>query len=422
MSGHTGGRVGLGQPLRVPEFRALWGAELVSVAGDQLARVGLSILVFGRTGSAAWAAATYALTFLPALVGGVLLGRLADRCPRRRVMLACDLVRAVLVALMALPGTSLPVLCALLVAVVLLAPLHTAALGALLPEVVPGPVFDTALTLRYVTGQVAQVGGFALGGLLVAALSPSAALTLDAASFLLSALAVRLGVAEHPVPAAAAPARQAPTWSVDAREALRTVLYDGRRRALVCAAWLVGCFVLPEALAVPYAQQLGLDTAAAGLLMAADPAGSVLGGWLFTRFVPDSVRRRTIGPFALAAALPLGLCGLEPGFGTTLVLWGISGAFATASLVQAQAEFVRVTPGELRGRAIGVAAAGLIGAQGLAVLLGGIVAQVWGARAAVALCGALGIAVALLVTDAHVRSRGIGNGPTCRAAVARAEG
>jgi len=421
MSGDTDGRVGLGQPLRVPEFRALWGAELVSVAGDQFARVGLSVLVFGRTGSAAWAAATYALTFLPALVGGVLLGRLADRCPRRRVMLACDLVRAVLVALMALPGTPLPVLCALLVAVVLLAPLHTAALGAQLPEVVPGPVFDAALTLRYVTGQVAQVAGFALGGLLVATLSPSAALTLDAASFLVSALAVRLGVAERPVPAAAAPARPA-TWSVDAREALRTVLYDGRRRALVCAAWLVGCFVLPEALAVPYAQQLGLDTAAAGLLMAADPAGSVLGGWLFTRFVPDSVRRRTIGPLALAAALPLGLCGLEPGFGTTLVLWGISGAFATASLVQAQAEFVRVTPGELRGRAIGVAAAGLIGAQGLAVLLGGIVAQVWGARAAVALCGALGIAVALLVTDAHVRSRGIGDGPTCRAAVARAEG
>ena len=140
----------------------------------------------------------------------------------------------------------------------------------------------------------------------------------------------------------------------------------------------MGCFVVPEALAVPYAQQLGLDTAAAGLLMAADPAGSVLGGWLFIRFVPDSLRTRTIGPLALAAALPLGLCGLEPGFGTTLVLWGVSGAFATASLVQAQAEFVRVTPGELRGRAIGVAAAGLIGVQGLAVLLGGVAAQVWG--------------------------------------------
>ena len=106
MTGGSGRGAGLGQALRVPEFRALWAAELVSVAGDQLARVGLSVLVFGRTGSAVWAAATYALTFLPALVGGVLLGRLADRHPRRQVMIVCDLVRALLVALMVLPGNA----------------------------------------------------------------------------------------------------------------------------------------------------------------------------------------------------------------------------------------------------------------------------------------------------------------------------
>ena len=421
-SGRGGGNSGgLGQALRVPEFRALWAAEIVSVGGDQLARVGLSVLVFGRTGSAAWAAATYALTFLPALVGGVLLGRLADRHPRRRVMLVCDLLRALLVALMVLPGAPLPVLCALLVAVVLLAPLHTAAQGALLPEVVPGRVFEAALAVRHVTGQAAQVAGFAVGGLLVATLSPAAALALDAASFVVSALVVRLGVAERPVSDAAAAPAPVPWW-VDARTGLRTVLGDDRRRLLVCAAWLVGCFVLPEGLAVPYAGQLGLDTAAAGLLMAADPAGSVVGAWLFTRFVPERVRRRAIGPLAVAAALPLGICGTAPGFGATLVLWGVSGACATACLVQAQAEFVRVTPAELRGRAIGVAAAGLVGAQGVAMLLGGVVAQVWGARAAVALCGAFGMALALVVTRAHLRTPRTDTARVARAGVVPVEG
>ena len=421
-SGRGGGNSGgLGQALRVPEFRALWAAEIVSVGGDQLARVGLSVLVFGRTGSAAWAAATYALTFLPALVGGVLLGRLADRHPRRRVMLVCDLLRAVLVALMVVPGAPLPVLCALLVAVVLLAPLHTAAQGALLPEVVPGRVFEAALAVRHVTGQAAQVAGFAVGGLLVATLSPAAALALDAASFVVSALVVRLGVAERPVPDAAAATAPVPWW-VDARTGLRTVLGDDRRRLLVCAAWLVGCFVLPEGLAVPYAGQLGLDTAAAGLLMAADPAGSVVGAWLFTRFVPERVRRRAIGPLAVAAALPLGICGTAPGFGATLVLWGVSGACATACLVQAQAEFVRVTPADLRGRAIGVAAAGLVGAQGVAMLLGGVVAEVWGARAAVALCGAFGMALALVVTRAHLRMPLTDTAPVARAGVVAVEG
>ena len=421
-SGRGGGNSGgLGQALRVPEFRALWAAEIVSVGGDQLARVGLSVLVFGRTGSAAWAAATYALTFLPALVGGVLLGRLADRHPRRRVMLVCDLLRAVLVALMVVPGAPLPVLCALLVAVVLLAPLHTAAQGALLPEVVPSRVFEAALAVRHVTGQAAQVAGFAVGGLLVATLSPAAALALDAASFVVSALVVRLGVAERPVTDEAAAPVPVPWW-VDARTGLRTVLGDDRRRLLVCAAWLVGCFVLPEGLAVPYAGQLGLDTAAAGLLMAADPAGSVVGAWLFTRFVPERVRRRAIGPLAVAAALPLGICGTAPGFGATLVLWGVSGACATACLVQAQAEFVRVTPADLRGRAIGVAAAGLVGAQGVAMLLGGVVAQVWGARAAVALCGAFGMALALVVTRAHLRTPRTDTARVARAGVVPVEG
>ena len=139
--------------------------------------------------------------------------------------------------------------------------------------------------------------------------------------------------------------------------------------------------------------------------MAADPAGSAVGAWLFTRFVPEPVRRRVMGPLAVAAALPLGICGAAPGFGATLVLWGVSGACATACLVQAQAEFVRVTPADLRGRAIGVAAAGLVGAQGVAMLLAGVVAQVWGARAGVALCGAFGTALALVVSRAHLRMR-----------------
>ena len=175
----------------------------------------------------------------------------------------------------------------------------------------------------------------------------------------------------------------------------------------------MGCFVLPEALAVPYVQQLGLDTTAAGLLMAADPAGSVLGAWLFTRFVPEQLRRRAIGPLAVAA-VPLWLCGTAPGFGATLVLWGLSGACATACLVQSQAEFVRVTPVGLRGQAIGVAAAGLVGAQGVAVLLGGVAAQVWGSRGAVALCGALGMALALAVTRAHLRTPVVGDAVVAR--------
>ncbi|MFD1045420.1 MFS transporter, partial [Kibdelosporangium lantanae] len=63
------------------EFRALWTAQVLSIAGDQLARVALTLLVFIRTNSSGWAALTYALTFIPDLVGGPLLSGLADRFP-----------------------------------------------------------------------------------------------------------------------------------------------------------------------------------------------------------------------------------------------------------------------------------------------------------------------------------------------------
>ena len=398
---------GLGQVFRIPEFRTLWFAELVSVAGDQLARVGLSVLVYGRTGSPVWAALTYALTFLPALAGGVLLGRLADRYPRRTVMVACDVARVVLVAAMALPGVPLPVVCVLLVAVVLLGTPHAAAQGALLPEVAPGVALQQALAVRHVTNQAAQVGGFAAGGLLVALLSPAAALGLNAATFAVSALVLRVGLAARPVPVPdgdGLPAPPAASWSADAREGLRTVLCDPRRRVLAAMVWLVGCSVVPEALAVPYVEQLGLDTSVAGILMAADPAGSVLGVWLFTRFVPERLRSGAVGPLAVAAALPLGLCALAPGLGATILLWATAGACATACLVQCQADFVRATPPHLRGRAIGVAASGLIGAQGLAMLFGGWAAEEWGTRAAVAACGIIGFGLAVVLTGVHARS------------------
>jgi len=84
-------RVTFTDVLRVREFRILWLADAQSSAGDQIGRVALSVLVFERTSSAVLTAVAYALTFLPALIGGALLSSLADRLPRRRVMVLADL-------------------------------------------------------------------------------------------------------------------------------------------------------------------------------------------------------------------------------------------------------------------------------------------------------------------------------------------
>jgi MFS family permease len=393
----------LGAVFRVREFRVVWVAELLSIAGDQLARVALAVLVYGRTGSAAWAAATYALTFLPALLGGVLLSGLADRYRRREVMIASDVLRAVLVGAMAIPQLPLWALCALLVVVVLLGSPHTAAQGALLPEILHGELYERGLAVRQITSQTAQLVGFASGGVLVAAISPSMALLGNAASFALSALLVRAGLVDRPRPGASdegdAPA-DAPVGGLrGAVAALFEIATDPRRRALVLLAWLVGWYVVPEALAAPYAAQLGEGPAVVGVLMAADPLGSVIGAWLFVRFVPAQTRARVVGVLAVGAGLPLVVCLFRPAVPLTLVLWAVSGMLSTAYLLQTQASFVRATPVVGRGRAIGVAASGIIAAQGMAVLIGGVLADEWDPSTAIAVAGAVG---ALLSVGAAV--------------------
>ncbi|MBN9100247.1 MAG: MFS transporter [Pseudonocardia sp.] len=386
------GTARLTQVFRVREFRAIWVADLISVAGDQLARVALAVLVYGRTGSATWAAGAYALTFLPAVLGGVLLSGVADRFRRREVMLACDVLRAVPAGLMAVPGLPLPVVCALLVVMVLLGAPHTAARGALLPGVLPGDLYERGLAVIQMSTQTAQLVGFATGGLLVAAFTPGTALLLDAASFLLAGVVVRLGLRDRPRPEPA-DGRGRGHWR-DMVDGIVDIATDRRRRALVALVCMIGCYVVPEALAAPYAAELGLGGAAVGLLMAADPLGSVVGAWLFVRFVPARRRPGLVGIIAVAAGMPLLFVGLRPGLVVTMVLWSLSGMLSTAYLMQAQASFVRATPERIRGRAVGVAASGIIAGQGVAMLGGGLLADLTGPAAAITVSGALGIVLA----------------------------
>jgi MFS family permease len=402
---------------RNAEFRALWAAELCSVVGDQLARVGLAVLVYGRTGSAAWSAATYALTFLPALAGGVLLGRLADRYRRRELMVLADLVRAVLVALMALPGMPLWLLCVLLVVVVTAGSPHSAAQGALLPEVL-GPLFEAGLAVRQITSQTGQLVGFGLGGAALAVVSPSVALGVDALTFAASAALLRFGLRDRPVATvvtAAAPGRSGvlAEWVADTGAGLRTVFSHPTRRLLAGLVWVVGCYVVPEGLAAPYAAQLNGGPVVVGVLMAADPAGSVLGAWLVTRLAP-APRPRSVGLCAVVAGLALGGCLAGPGLVGSVLLWGSCGLFSSACLVQAQASFVRATPDELRGLAIGVAASGLIAAQGVAILLAGVLAEWAGAMVTVGATGLTGALVAAVLAWRWGRAaagvRGVGTG------------
>lgn len=380
---------------RVGEFRSLFAAHLLSVVGDQFARVALTVLVFSRTGSATLTALTYALTFLPDLVGGPLLSGLADRYKRRQVMIVTDLARAGLVAVMAVPGVPFVALCGLLAGVQLLAAPFNAARAATLPvvfssgEAGPDDRYVLASAVSNMSYQLAQLVGFAVGGVLVA-VNPSVALLLDAATFLVSAAVIYVGVQARPVPAVTGD--RPASWGHRVRSGAELVWRDRLLRLLLLMLCVSAFPLVAEALAVPYAADLGAGPVAVGLLLATGPAGAVVGMLLNNRLAPPW-RVRLMPWLTVAACAVLLPCALEPGLASTMVLWTLSG-LAMAYFITANAEFVRRIPDEQRGQVFGLAATALRVSQGLVVLCAGAVADLMSPAAVVAIAGGLGTVVA----------------------------
>lgn len=400
-----GRKVTFGAVLGVREFRAMWLAELFSILGDQLARVALAVLVFQRTDSAALTGLTYALTYLPSLAGGVLLSGLGDRHSRRDVMVVADLVRAVLVALMLVPGLPLWALCALVAVMTLGNGPFKAAQQALLPAVLEGERYLTGMALRNVTSQAAQLAGFAGGGLLIAALAPTTALGLDAATFLISAALLRLGVKAVRAPAKISGGWR--TWLSSTTTGARLVARDPALRTLVALNWLAGFYIAPEALAAPYAAALGAGATVVGTLMAADPAGSTIGGVAFGKWIPERLQVRVLGLLGVLAGIPLLVFVFRPDVVPAVILLALSGFFATGYNIQGVVSFMRRVPDEYRAQAAGLNSAGLLTVQGLGAALAGALADVLGPARTIALFGLAGTVAAIPITLAWNRIRAL---------------
>src|SRR5215475_9177289 len=107
-------RVGYGDALRSHEFKALFASQAVTIAGTSVAAVALAVLVYDRTGSAFLSSLTFALGFLPYVLGGGLLSGVVDRVRPRRLSNACAAGSTAVAAVMAVPAVPVAVLLAML--------------------------------------------------------------------------------------------------------------------------------------------------------------------------------------------------------------------------------------------------------------------------------------------------------------------
>jgi MFS family permease len=396
----TAQRVTYREVFAVAEFRALWLAQLLSVAGDQLAKVALTVLVYDRTRSPLLAAVTFAVSFVPAFLGGLTLSGLADRLPRRTVMIACDVIRGVLVLAMAVPGMPLAVSVALLFVVSMLVAPFNSARAAVYPDVLAGDryVIGTAVTLT--TYQLAQVVGFAVGGAIVGLFGARPALLVDAATFAVSALLVQSRVQRRPATRNDG-VRAAPL--ADMVAGLRLVFTRANLRTLMLFGWVAAFYNVPEGVAAPFARQLHAGAVGVGLLLAAGPAGYTLGAAAFGRFVPPRQRPRLMAPLAAACCLILVLIAVQPGLPVALLILAASGT-CSCFQVAANSEFVLATPPGQRSQAFGLAIGGMSLGQGVAMIAAGAAALHFPPSAVIACSGAIGVLAVLAITAGSPRS------------------
>ncbi|WP_158886283.1 MFS transporter [Amycolatopsis anabasis] len=392
-------RAGLGS-----EYRILATGEAISVLGDQLAKVGIAFYVYRATGSAAPAALAFAATFLPDLVAGPLLSPLADRFARRPVMVTCLLLQAACAAALAIPSLPVGLVIIGVVGIAAASAPFKAAQAVTVNDVLPTDEQRMAgRRWLFMMREAGQLAGIGTATAIVAAVGPSMALIIDAASFLAVALLIQLGVRLRPPAQHTAGGRDRLGWQL--------VWRDHHLRVLNVLVLVGTLAILPEAVIVPLLAEMPAPTGALGLLLGANVVGYLLGTLLLGRASPQR-QSSLVGLLLLLSLAPLAGFALRPGPAWATVLMLLSGAGAAyLSIVQTVA--LSLASDQVRARVAGWLRTGLRAGQGLAVLAGGLLADVLGSPSlAVAVAGMAGTAAAAACLVPWARSPTIRYGVT----------
>ncbi|WP_112239232.1 MFS transporter [Kribbella monticola] len=400
----------------VREYRAIFAAHVLSVLGGVFAEVALAVLVFRETGSALLTALIFALGFLPYSLSGVLLSGLADRHPPRRLLVTCDLLSAGCMATMAVPRAPLAALFVLRCIAASISPLFTGTRAASLVDILPDDLYILGRSLVRIVSQSAQIVGYGLGGLALVWLPPRAALCVAVATFLSSALLLRLGTRERPArtPAAAAANTTTKTTKTKAKTRAKTkaktraktkaetkakyqsltstgqLLRDPRIRALLLLWWIPPMFfVVAEGAAAPYTTGLGADSAGFGAFLAAMPAGNVISEILAGTLLTPATRDRIVFPLAALSLLPMIAFVTHPALPLAIALMFTTGLCAAYTLGMDR-WFVQAVPEQQRGQAMSLLGAGIMTLQGFGMATGGAVAEITPAYTVICGAGAIG--------------------------------
>jgi MFS family permease len=382
--------------IRNRNFSLLWTGQLVSLLGDRIHIVALGALVATR-GTALEVGLVFAATAAPSVVLGPLAGVLVDRWDRRRTMIACDLIRAVLVLSVPLAfeiNIALVYLASFAVATITL--LFRPAKTAVLPTIVGDKDLISANSALSVPETAADLIGFPVAGLIVATLREviGAAFVLDSATYVVSAVLIWSMIVPRQVEEFAERMSVASVW----REMGEGFNFLRRESVLFSNTLLSTLAQVAVGAEIPvsllYAQEV-VDRGSMSfeqmysLLLGAIAVGSVLAGII----VGALGTRAPKGWLVIAGFIGMGLslvgAGLTRDPVLAMVAFFFTGAFNMVFIVPSVTLFQERTPQRLMGRVVSSRQALVFASIAISMGASGWLAGVIGPAMVLGLSGAI---------------------------------
>ena len=173
-------------------YRYTWTGQVVSEVGDHYNNIAVFSLALANTGSGLVVAGILLARGCAVMLGGPIAGVLLDRMDRKRLMIASDLVRAVIALLfmLGIPAGRTWLLLLLSGGLMFASPFFTSGRASILPSIASKEELHTANSLTQLTQWTTVMIGSFLGGTSVAGFGYKAAFAFNAFSFLFSALCI----------------------------------------------------------------------------------------------------------------------------------------------------------------------------------------------------------------------------------------
>jgi len=391
----------------VPEYRWFWASQLVSGIGTWAQSVAQAWLVLQLTGSALALGGITVLQFLPMLVLPLFTGVIADRLPRRKVLIATQtaaLGQTVVFALLVWSGRiELWQIGALALFLGLSNAFGNPAQAALVPELVGRDLVANAVALNSVQFNVARLLGGAIGGTLVGVLGTATALGVNAVSFVPAVvvlLAIRPAHARRPSEREGADAGDGSRhFRADIAAGLRYALGNRPIRRVLALFGVVGLLGFNWSVATPLlAFALGAGPEGFGIMQASLGAGSLLAGLVLMRSRTATERHFLIG--AVLMGVVLVLLGLSPWPTLSVGLFFLGGLGGVTASVTSNTRLQLLSVDAYRGRVMSLFTLLMGGTSPVGSLLMGAIAQGAGVQTALIAFGAclvLGLVLILAV-------------------------